>query len=284
MVIGDSLLKTASKINYRDIGCRYTHRHAGKLAIQGWNDLSDGLGSTSAARNDVLSSGASSSPIFGGWTIDGFLSSSVGMNGGHETLNDGEVVVDDLGKRGEAVGRARSVRDDLNIRLVGFLIHAHDEHGGIGGRCGYNDFLRSSFQVGLGFLGCGENAGRLDDIVCSSLGPGDVGRVFLSVEFDFLAIDNEVAALDFNRALKATMLRVVFEHVCLEVARQALETNGMLHGDEGAEVCGQDGSYRVVWLNERIIDCDDLHVTMLNAIYSINIVSLADFLRSPYVS
>jgi hypothetical protein len=34
------------------------------------------------------------------------------VNGGHESLNNGELVVEDLGEGSKAVGGARGVRDD----------------------------------------------------------------------------------------------------------------------------------------------------------------------------
>lgn len=40
------------------------------------------------------------------------------MDGGHESFDDGEVVVENLGEGGEAVGSARSVTDDGVGRVV----------------------------------------------------------------------------------------------------------------------------------------------------------------------
>lgn len=37
-----------------------------------------------------------------------------GVNGGHKTLNDFKVVVDDFGNRGQAVGRAAGIRDNMH--------------------------------------------------------------------------------------------------------------------------------------------------------------------------
>ena len=51
-----------------------------------------------------------------GRTIDGLLGGSGGMDGGHQTLNDTEVVVDNLSERGQAIGSARSIGDLNPIR------------------------------------------------------------------------------------------------------------------------------------------------------------------------
>ena len=42
--------------------------------------------------------------------------------------------MDDLGKRGKAVGRARRVREHVDVRGVEGVVDTHDEHGRIGGR------------------------------------------------------------------------------------------------------------------------------------------------------
>lgn len=128
LVVGDGLLSTAGQVNNGDVGGRNTHGHSSELSVQGRNDLSDSLGGTSAAGNDVLSSGTTTTPVLGGGTINSLLGGSVGVDGGHETLNETPVVVDNLSERGQAVGGARSVRNDGVLALVGFVIDTHDEH------------------------------------------------------------------------------------------------------------------------------------------------------------
>jgi hypothetical protein len=41
-----------------------------------------------------------------------------------------------LGKRSQAVGGAGGVGDDLHVRAVGLLVHAHHEHRGVSRRRG----------------------------------------------------------------------------------------------------------------------------------------------------
>ncbi len=131
LVVGNGLLETAGKVNDRDIRSGYTHRHASELAIQAWDDFADGLRGTSAAGNNVLSSSAAASPVLGGWAIDGLLSSGVRVDCGHQTLNDGVVIVHDLGERSKAVRCARCVGNNLDVGLIGLLVNAHDEHGSV---------------------------------------------------------------------------------------------------------------------------------------------------------
>lgn len=82
-------------------------------------------------------------------SIDGFLSGRNRMYGRHETLDDLEVVMDDLGEGRQAVGGAGSVGDYLVARIVSFQVHTDYEHWCISRRSGDDDFLGTAFQVSL---------------------------------------------------------------------------------------------------------------------------------------
>ena len=89
------------------------------------------------------------------------------MDGGHETLNNTEFLVDDFGERSEAVGGARRVRDlpqtfragaaesdtstyDSVLGVVLVQVDTADEHGGISGGRRDDDLLCATLQVGRG--------------------------------------------------------------------------------------------------------------------------------------
>jgi len=237
LVIGSTLLEADGQIDNGDVGGWNTERHASELAVELWDDLSDSLGGTSAAGNDVLSSSTASTPILGRWAIDSLLGSSVGVDSGHETFDDTELIVDDLGKRSKAVGCAGCVGDDLDIGLVGLLVDTHNVHGGISGGSRDDDLLGATLQMCLGLLGGGEDTGGLDNVVCTSLAPWDLGGVSLGVELDNLAIDLQSIVESLDRALELSVGRVVPEHI---------------------------GG--VVGFNERIVDGDDVDVVVLNSI------------------
>merc|ERR1711931_498057 len=74
------------------------------------------------------------------------------MDGGHETLNDSEVVVDDLGQRSQAVGGAGSVADNGHGWVVLVVVDSHDEHGGIGAGGGDQHPLGTTLEVEPCFL------------------------------------------------------------------------------------------------------------------------------------
>jgi hypothetical protein len=237
LIIGGTLLNTAGQINNGHVGGWDTHGHSGKLAIEIWDDLSDSLGGTSAGRNDVLSSSAASTPILSRGTVDGLLGGSVGVDGGHETLDDGEFVVDDLGQRSKAVGCAGGVGDNLNIGLVGLVVDTHNVHWGICRRSGDDNLLRTTLQVCLGLLGGGENTGGLDNVVCTGLAPWDVGGVALGVELDSLAVDlqSSLGGLDF--ALELAVCGVILEHVgsIMRLDERVVDSNDIDYGNTGRQ-------------------------------------------------
>ena len=78
-------------------------------------DLADSLGRTSSRRDDVEAGATASTPVLLGRTVNNLLSGSDSMDGGHEALAEAKVVVDNLGKRGKAVGRARCVRNNVHV-------------------------------------------------------------------------------------------------------------------------------------------------------------------------
>ena len=214
-IVSGGLVEHASKIDNRDIGGGNTHGHAGELAVEGWDDLSDSLGGTSAAGNDVGSRRTATSPVLARGSVDRLLGGGIRVNGGHEALLHAELVVNDLGQGSQAVGGAGGVGDDGDVGLVRFIVDAHDKHGSIGRGRRDDDLLGTTLQVGRGLLcGC-EDTGRLNNVVCAGVGPWDLGRISLHVELDFLAVDDQGIFLDLNGAVEFSVCAVVLEHVCL---------------------------------------------------------------------
>ena len=259
LVVGGTLLDTAGQVDDGDVGGWNTHGHAGKLAVQVWDDLADSLGGTGGRRDDILRRGAATTPVLGRWAVDSLLSRSVRVDRGHETLDDGVLVVDDLGQRSQAVGRARGVGDDLDGRVVRLVVDAHDEHGGVGGWRGDDDLLGAALQVALGLVGGSEDTGRLDDVVGLGLTPWDGGWVTLLVEANLLAVDGQVVAADRDLALEAAVCGVILQHVDL-VCNMSMPGALFLELLE-LWTC----TYSVCWIDEGIVDGDDVDVIVLNA-------------------
>ena len=255
LLVGGGLLDTAGEVNDGDVGGGHTHGHTGQLAVQVGDDLADSLGSTSGAGDDVLGSSTATSPVLGGGSVDDLLGSGVGVDGGHETLDDAVLVVDDLGEGSQAVGGARGVGEDVDVGLVVFVVDTHDEHGGVSGRSGDDDLLGTTLQVGGGLLGGGEDTGGLDDVGGTGLAPGDGSRVLLSEEADLLAVDDETLGVDLDGALELAVGAVVLEHVGLE---RRLVTR----------ICflGQYLTYSVGDLDEGVVDGNNVDVITVDGV------------------
>lgn len=215
LVVRGTLLDTAGEVDNGDVGGRHTHGHTGELAVEGRDDLADGLGGTGGGGDDVLGRSTATTPVLGGGSVDNLLGSSVRVDGGHETLDDTELVVDDLGEGSQAVGGARGVGEDVDVLLVLGVVDTHDEHGGVSGRSGDDDLLGTTLQVSRGLLVGGEDTGGLDDVGGTGLGPGDGSGVLLSEEADLLAVDDETLGGDLDGTLELTVGAVILEHVGL---------------------------------------------------------------------
>jgi len=101
-----SFLQSARQIDHRNIGNRNTESHSSELSIESRDDFADGFGRSSGRRDDVGAGRASATPVLARRSVDGLLRGGERVNGRHQTLNDDEVIVDDLGQRRQAVGRA----------------------------------------------------------------------------------------------------------------------------------------------------------------------------------
>ena len=234
-LVRGTLVQTAREVNDGHVGGGDTERHTGELAVQLGDDLADGLGGTGRRGDDVVASGTATTPVLLGGTVDGLLSGSDGVDGGHETLLEAELVVDDLGERGKAVGGARGVGDNVHGRLVLLLVDAHDEHGSITGGGGDDDLLGATGHVLGGTLGGGEDTSGLDNVVGTSRSPLDLSGVHLVEDLDGLAIDGDlIVTVLGNDAGELSVDGIVLEHVLHVVG-----------GDEGI-VDGNDVHHGVV--------------------------------------
>lgn len=261
LVVAGTLLDADCEVDNRDVGGGDTHRHASELAVEVGDDLADGLGGTGAAGDDVLGRATATAPVLGRGTVNGLLGGGVRVDGRHETLDDGELVVDDLGEGSQAVGGARGVGDDGRAAVVGLLVDTHHVHGGIGRGGRDDDALGTTLQVSAGLLLGGEDTGRLDDVLGAGVLPGDGSGVALRVELDALAVDDEVGAVDRHLALEVAVGRVILEHVLLEGGRAVSSDANMKLSRLGGR-----RSYSVVGLNEGVVDGNNLDITVLDGV------------------
>ena len=156
---------------HRTRGDRHAQRVAVELALQLGQHQPDRLGGAGRGRHDVQRGGAGAAQIAVRAVLQ-VLVLGVGVDGGHQALDDAELVVEHLGQRAEAVRGARRVGDDVLAAVVLVVVDAeHDGDVLVGGRRGDDDLLGARVQVALGLGGVGEDAGGLDDDVDAQVTP-----------------------------------------------------------------------------------------------------------------
>jgi len=212
--IAGRLFEFAGQVDERDVRGRDADGHAGELAVELGENLADCLGSAGGGRNHVFEDTAAASPVLLGRTVNGLLGGGGSMDCGHEAALDTELVIEDLGNRGKAVGGAGSVGDNL-LTGIGHVVDTVDEHrGGILGRSGHDNFLGTSLQVSRGQFFGQEEAGGFDNDVDIECAPSDGGGIFFSEDLNLLAVNDHEVAIDLDVMIEDTMDRVILEHVC----------------------------------------------------------------------
>ena len=190
------------------------HGHAGQLAVQLGDDLANGLGSAGGGGDDVARCSAAAAPVLHGRAVDGLLGGGDSVYSGHQAIGDAEIVMQDLGDGGQAVGGAGCVGDESHAGVVRLVVDAHDEHGGaVLGGGGHDDVLGAGVDVALGRLLGEEQAGGLYHILSAHLAPGQVGGDLLAENGDFAAVDDDGIVGVVHGALETAMHGVVFEHI-----------------------------------------------------------------------
>ena len=200
------LAQPDGEVHHRHVRGGHAEGHAGQLAVQVGDHLADGLGGAGGGGNDVLSGAAAVAPVLAAGAVHGLLGGGGGVHGGHQALYNGEVVVDHLGHRRQAVGGAGSVGHHLHVGLVGVQVHATDEHGRVSGRGGDDHLLGAALEVSARLLDGGEHAGRLDDVLSARLRPRDVVGLHLVEDGDLLACGRNERRSSMSRLQRSCVL------------------------------------------------------------------------------
>lgn len=190
--VGCSLLELDGEIDNGDVDGGDTEGHAGELSLEFGENETDGLSGTSRRGNDVGRSSSSSSPVFAtlGGSIDNQLGSSRGMDCGHETFEDTELIVEDLSDGSKAVGSARSIRDDVLRSLVLLVVNTVDvSRGGVLSGSREDDFLSTTLDMGKSRFLREESTSGLADDISTVVSPLKVRGVLLSEEMDDLSVN-----------------------------------------------------------------------------------------------
>ena len=202
LFVGGGLLKTAGKIDDGNVNGWDTESHTGELALEGRNDLGDGLGGSSGGWNDVARSGTSSTPVLSGRGVDNSLGGGHGVHSGHECLLNDVLVVDGLDHRGKSVGGAGCARDEVLRSVVFLLVDTHDNGlGVILGRGGVDDLLGTTIDDGLGGVLGKEDSSGLTDVVSTKGTPANFLRVTASGSEDLFSVENKEVAVNLDSLL-----------------------------------------------------------------------------------
>ncbi|GIX64591.1 glyceraldehyde 3-phosphate dehydrogenase [Babesia caballi] len=216
LLVSGGLGELASQVDDTDVGSGDTEGHTSELAVELRNDLADGLGGAGGGGDDVGASAATSPPVLAAarGAVDGQLVCSGGVYGGHQTLDDAELVVHNLGQGSQAVGGAAGVRDDALALVVRGVVDTVDEDGsGVAGRSGDDDQLRAALEVLLRLLAAGEAASALGNDVDVLLAPRNLGRLALEEELNGAGPDLEGVGGHADLLAESAVDGVVLEQV-----------------------------------------------------------------------
>ncbi len=147
--------------------------------------------------------------------VEDALVVGIRVNGVHQAALDAESIIQHFGGGSEAVGGARSVRDNV---MPGGIIHVFidaQHHCQIFafGRGGNDDLLRAALEMRRRFIGISEKAGRFDHQVDTIIAPGDEGRITLRENLDSAPINDDRVSSGLDFAGETAIGGVIFEQV-----------------------------------------------------------------------
>ncbi len=139
----------------------------------------------------------------------------VGVDRGDEALFQAETLVEDLGDRGQAVGRARGVGDDAVLRSKLVVVDADDDRGVdlVLGRHGQDHALGSGVEVLFQRRSLAKHARGFDHELYAEVTPRDLRGVAVFGHDDLLVVDVHRVAVDADRSFEAAHHRVVLQQV-----------------------------------------------------------------------
>ncbi len=175
LLVGGGGLEPAGKVDDGDVDGGDTEGHTGELALDSGDNLGDSLGSSGGGGDDVARGSTASTPVLAGGGVNDGLGGGHGVDGGHETLLNAELVVDALDEGSKTVGGARSAGNVVGLALVVVGVDTHNNGEGIilGGG-GEDNLLHATVNVSLGGLSGEENTGGLAKVLDAVLAPSNV--------------------------------------------------------------------------------------------------------------
>ena len=128
------------------------------------------------------------------------------MDGGHETLLDTPVIVQNLGDWSKAVGGAGGVGNNGHVLVVLLVVDTNDEDWDVvlwwGGE---DNLLGSSLDVKITLVLGKENTGGLANVVGSNSTPSDLGWISLVEDLDGVSINLDASIDLFDGTWESTV-------------------------------------------------------------------------------
>src|SRR5581483_1813961 len=186
------LAQIGGQVGDRAGGNRHPQRVAVELALQLGQHQTDRLRGARRRRHDVQCGGTGPAQVLVRAVLQ-VLVLRVGVDRGHQALDDAELVVQDFGKWPKAIRGARSIADDVLAAVVLVIVHTENDRDVlVGGGRGDDDLLCAGLQMALRLVGLGEYAGGFDDDVDAEVAPREGGRPFLDFEgLDLVGADDD---------------------------------------------------------------------------------------------
>src|SRR5581483_8115922 len=194
---------------------RHPDGNSVELALELWQDKTDGLGGAGRGRDHRHGRGARPVEILV-QRVERRLVAGIGVDRGHEPTLDPDRVVEHLGYRRKTVRGARAVRDDRVVLGQLVVVDAEDD-GKVGtvGRGGDQHTPGTGGEVcRCLFLG-GKDACALHRDVDAEILPGKLRRIALGGDLDGAVADTDRVAFDRDLPGKAAMYAVVAQQVCV---------------------------------------------------------------------
>ena len=201
------------EVDQRHVRGRDPDRGAVELALQRRQHQPDRLRGTGRGRDQRQARGARPAQIRMQGVLQALVA-GIGVDRRHVAALDADPLVQHIGDRGEAVGRARGVRDDpvRGAELVVVDAH-HDGHVGAIGRGRDDDPLGAGFEMLCRGLALGEDAGAFERHVDAELAPRQFGRVALGGNGDLAAADVHPIVAAGDLARKAAVHAVIAQQM-----------------------------------------------------------------------
>src|SRR5690606_20524309 len=143
----------------------------------------------------------------------------VSVDGGHQTADHTQFLVQRSNQGSQTVGGARCVGDNGIGALQNVVVHAVHDRGvhilATGGRD--DDFLGTGLNVLTSLFLGGESAGTFQHYVHTQLSPRQGQRIALAQQADTVAVDHQMIAIQRHISVETAMHGVIASQVFVDL-------------------------------------------------------------------